>query len=107
VSSPAVPWQQVLTVEILQLHAPRSSCHSHPWKTQLNCQLKCSTISSLPCRLQPTGCLSSPLFNPLAWTAETTPYVLHCLCNHCRRNMFTELLPRNRSDITVRLTIIA
>jgi hypothetical protein len=33
VSSPAVPWQRVLTMEILQLHAPRSSLHRLPYKT--------------------------------------------------------------------------
>jgi hypothetical protein len=35
-SSPAVPWQRLLTVEILQLHALRSSLHSLPYRTQLS-----------------------------------------------------------------------
>jgi hypothetical protein len=36
VSSPAVPWQRLLTGEILQLHALRSSLLRLPWRTQLN-----------------------------------------------------------------------
>jgi hypothetical protein len=36
VSSPAVLWQLLLTVEIFQLHALRSSLHSLPCRTQLN-----------------------------------------------------------------------
>jgi hypothetical protein len=35
VSSLAVPWQWLLTVDILQLHALRSSLHSLPYRTQL------------------------------------------------------------------------
>jgi hypothetical protein len=34
VSSPAVPWQRLLTVEILQLQAFRSCLHSLPYRTQ-------------------------------------------------------------------------
>jgi hypothetical protein len=48
VSSPAVPWQRLLTVEILQLHALRSSCHSRPCRTLVNCQLNYSAISPHP-----------------------------------------------------------
>jgi hypothetical protein len=33
VSSPAFPWQQLLTVEILQLHTLRFDLHSLPWRT--------------------------------------------------------------------------
>jgi hypothetical protein len=33
VSSPAIPWQQLLTVEILQLHAFKSSLHRPPYRT--------------------------------------------------------------------------
>jgi hypothetical protein len=54
VTSSAVPWQQLLTVEILQLHALRFYLHSLPCRTQLS-TVK-STIShsllSLPCRAQ-------------------------------------------------------
>jgi hypothetical protein len=35
VSSPDVPWQWLLTVEILQLPALRSYLHSLPYRTQL------------------------------------------------------------------------
>jgi hypothetical protein len=48
VSSPAVPWQQLLTVKILQLHALRSSCHSRTCRTLANCQLNYGAISSQP-----------------------------------------------------------
>jgi hypothetical protein len=36
VFSPAIPWQWLLTMEFLQLHALRSSLHSLPCRTQLN-----------------------------------------------------------------------
>jgi hypothetical protein len=36
VSSAAVPWQRLLTVEILQLHALRFYLHSLPCRTQLS-----------------------------------------------------------------------
>jgi hypothetical protein len=35
VSSPAIPWQRLLTVEILQLHALKSSLHGLPYRTDL------------------------------------------------------------------------
>jgi hypothetical protein len=44
----AIPWQRVLTVEILQLPALRSSCRSHPCRTLVNCQFNYSAISSQP-----------------------------------------------------------
>jgi hypothetical protein len=52
-SSTAVPWQRLLTVEILQLPELRSSCHNRPCRilvNSLNCQLStnCSAISSQP-----------------------------------------------------------
>jgi hypothetical protein len=37
VSSPAIPWQRLLTVEILQLHALRSCLHSFQCRTPLSC----------------------------------------------------------------------
>jgi hypothetical protein len=39
VSLPAVPWQRLLTVEILQLHALRSTVYSLPYRIPVNCQL--------------------------------------------------------------------
>jgi hypothetical protein len=38
VSTPAVTWQRLLILEILQLHALRSSLHSLPYRTQLTAQ---------------------------------------------------------------------
>jgi hypothetical protein len=76
VSSPAVPWQRLLRVEILQLHALRSSLHRPSYRTHLNSQLTYHT--------------------------EITPFPL--LESHCciikkpissNRNVFTEPLPRN------------
>jgi hypothetical protein len=40
VPSPAVPWQRLPTVEILQLHALRSYLHRLPRRTQLNFSFK-------------------------------------------------------------------
>jgi hypothetical protein len=39
VSSPAVPWQRLLIMEILQLPALRSSLHSFPCRTQLSTEI--------------------------------------------------------------------
>jgi hypothetical protein len=36
VSSPAVPWQRLLTVETFQFHALRCYLQSLPWRTQLS-----------------------------------------------------------------------
>jgi hypothetical protein len=35
VSSPAVPWQRLLTLEILQLHVLKFSLHRFPYRTDL------------------------------------------------------------------------
>jgi hypothetical protein len=45
---PDVPWQRLLTVEILQLHALRSSCQSRPCRNLVNCQHNYSAISPHP-----------------------------------------------------------
>jgi hypothetical protein len=44
VSSTAAPWQWLLTLEILQLLALRSSCHIHPCRTQVNCHQNYSAL---------------------------------------------------------------
>jgi hypothetical protein len=44
VSSQAVPWQRLLTVEILELHAPRSYLHSFPCRPQLNSTQHCPLL---------------------------------------------------------------
>jgi hypothetical protein len=66
VSSPAVPWQRFLTLEILQLHALRPSCHSRPCISLVYCQLNYGAISSQP-RLQ-----SSTELNSLSLSHVTT-----------------------------------
>jgi hypothetical protein len=43
---PAVPWQRLLRVKILQLHALGSSCHSRPCRTIVNCRLNYSVLRS-------------------------------------------------------------
>jgi hypothetical protein len=48
VSSSAVPWQRHLTVEILQLHVHRSSCHSRPCRAQLSQSQSYFTTCALP-----------------------------------------------------------
>jgi hypothetical protein len=69
VPTTAVPWQRLLTVDILQLPTPRFSCHSRPCRTlcqlpnllslrcraQLHCQPSTDSLPSLlnyPCRAQ-------------------------------------------------------
>jgi hypothetical protein len=61
VSSPAVPWQRLLAMEILQLHALRFYLHSVPYRTayQPTTQLDliiAPSLLSLPCRTQLTHC---------------------------------------------------
>jgi hypothetical protein len=53
VSSPAVPWQRLLTVEILQLHVFKPSLHSFPHRTDF----QLSVLSSV-------GLLIIPLHGP-------------------------------------------
>jgi hypothetical protein len=66
VSSPAVSWQRLLTVEILQLHVLRSSCHSHPCRTLVNSTVAPSLLRaqinwlSVSLILRPT--VSRPVF---------------------------------------------
>jgi hypothetical protein len=63
VSSSAVTWQRLLTVEIFQLHALRSPCHSRPCRALVNCQLNYSAICSQPPLQELTdSCPSSILF---------------------------------------------
>jgi hypothetical protein len=40
VSSPAVPWQRLLTIKIVQLHSFRSCLHRLPYRNQLNSLLQ-------------------------------------------------------------------
>jgi hypothetical protein len=60
--SSAILWQQLLTVEILQLHVLWSSHHSLPCRTELNPQLTLALI-----------------YNISVWTTQERPH-FHC-CN--------------------------
>jgi hypothetical protein len=73
VSSPTVPWQLLLTVEILQLHALRSCLHSLACRTVLSA-LSLITSRQGPHRKQPFYC---------------------CARVCCGRNVLTEWLLRN------------
>jgi hypothetical protein len=78
VSSLAVPWQRILTVEILQLHALRSSLHSLPRRTQLSTKF-------VPY-----------LLHLCTDHIENTPFptgTLFCVRIRCCGNVFTEPLP--------------
>jgi hypothetical protein len=79
VSSPAVPWQRLLTVEILQLRALRSSLHNLPCRTPLNYQL------------------TLPFVYILTWTTQKTQFCFCCVRVSCPWNVFTEPFPRNGS----------
>jgi hypothetical protein len=72
-SSSAVPWQRILTVEILQIHALRSCLHSLTCRTLVNWQLNCLLSSSLA-ELNWTGCPRSLLYNHFARTEQKTPF---------------------------------
>jgi hypothetical protein len=63
ISSSAVPWQRLLTVEILHLHALRSSCRSRPCRTFVNWQLNYSVISP-----------QSPLQNSTDWLPQFSSF---------------------------------
>jgi hypothetical protein len=67
VSSPAVPWQRLLTVEILQLHALRSSLHSLPWRTHWSVNSLAAISHQHPSLLFTAG-LSTQHWIELNWT---------------------------------------
>jgi hypothetical protein len=78
VTSPVVPWQRFLTVEILKLHAFRSSCHNLPCRIQLN------------------------WLCPLLITSRHRPHKKHCCQQYlycmrirCHRNVFIKPLCNN------------
>jgi hypothetical protein len=75
---PAVPWQRILRVEILQLYALRSSCHSRPRRILVNCQLNYSAISSKS-PLQSSSELVAPI--PLFITPRDN-YAENTACNN-------------------------
>jgi hypothetical protein len=47
VSSPAIPWQRLLTVEIIQLHALRTSLHRLPYRTERTLSPQLSSLKLL------------------------------------------------------------
>jgi hypothetical protein len=85
VSSLAIPWQQLLTVLILQLHVLRFDLHCLLSTTLVN-QTIVPSLLSLPCRTQLSTKLQSLLcrtqldhpnclpYNPFAWTKYKTPF---------------------------------
>jgi hypothetical protein len=98
-SSLEISWQRLLTVEILQLPALRSSCQSRPCRTQLN-SLNYSVISSqtplqssteLP-TLKWLDCPSWLLYNSLARTTSKTLFFYCCMRVRFRESAFTEPL---------------
>jgi hypothetical protein len=52
VSSSTVPWQRLLTVEVLQLHAVRSSLHGLPWKLTLDVEVEVEVEVEVTLRLE-------------------------------------------------------
>jgi hypothetical protein len=61
VSSPASPWQRLLTVEIFQLHALKSTVHRLPYRIQLGRSNWLPHNSSAPTE-QKTPFIKVPLF---------------------------------------------
>jgi hypothetical protein len=68
--SSTAPWQCLLTVEILQLPALRSSYHSRPCRTLISCQLLAS-LAELKCNAYPQF-LNYPLSWPRILGADPT-----------------------------------
>jgi hypothetical protein len=95
VSSAAVPWQRLLTVEILQLHTLRFSLHSLPCRTQLNSQLTLSlayNISAHTTQKHHFNCYSpTVVLLKICCLAMGT-----CLLSQCPEMLFTESLVSNR-----------
>jgi hypothetical protein len=88
-SSPAVPWQRLLTVEILQLHTLKSSLHGASLLT-----------ASFPHRLSyrtnsvaPIIFLITSLHGPIR-KHRFQQYLHCCIRIRCSVNVFTETLPR-------------
>jgi hypothetical protein len=91
-SLPAVPWQRLLTVEILQLHALRLYLHSLPCRT-LSTEL-CPLL--LTSRRGPDRKHSSPIVAFVFFAAET------CLLSICQ-----ETAAAQTTESTVLLLLLA
>jgi hypothetical protein len=85
VSSPTVPWQRLLTVEIIHLYALRFCLHSLPCRTAFRTEWLVNWTLSLA-------------YNITTFTTLKTPFFYCYVRAHCRGNLFTEPLPRNRRD---------
>jgi hypothetical protein len=94
ISSPAVLWQWLLTVEILQLQALRSSCHCRPCRTLVNYStisfqlpLQSSTDSLPPVLffINPRceSCRKHPISNSTSIVACVFISTGICLPSHC------------------------
>jgi hypothetical protein len=113
VFSPAVPWQLLLTVEIIQLHLFRSFLHSFSCRTAS--QLSTLATNSRPFHTNLLVFSSPPDFqlSTLATGTDhienTIPLLLYhcCICVCCCGNVFTEPLPRNGSGKFAYLVVIA
>jgi hypothetical protein len=80
-SSPSlldVSWLQLLTVEMLQLLALRSSYHSRPWRTQ-HTQLLRHLFSASVAELNWLDCPSRLLYNHFSGTISKTPFFIVAL----------------------------
>jgi hypothetical protein len=91
VSSPAVPWQRLLIVEIVHLHALKSSLHRLPCRTDF-----VATIVLL----------TTPRHGPHRNTLFLTLLPLLGV-DSLLRERFTELLPRNGPGIPAHLPFVA
>jgi hypothetical protein len=90
-----ISWQWLQIVESLQLPVLRSSCHSHPCRTQPN-SLNYSAISSQP-PMQSSAELNCPsyfLYNSLARTTSKTLFFCCMRVSLCG-NVFTKPSLRN------------
>jgi hypothetical protein len=74
----AVSCQRILTMEILQLPALGSSCHSLPCKTLVNCQLFLASLAELNCTANPQFFPQSKLKSKLLyeWLFTANQFVL-------------------------------
>jgi hypothetical protein len=91
VSSWAVPRQQLLTVEILQLNAIKS------------CLYRISYITDL---VAPVVFLTTSQHGP-SRKSHFQQYLYCCTLIHCCGGVFTKLLPRNGPGISAHLTVVA
>jgi hypothetical protein len=89
----ADPWQRLLTVEILQLHAFKSSLHRIPYRTDL-----------VP--PPPVFFLITPRHEPRRNTPFSTVHLLLC-DDSLLRERVTEALPRNVPGISSHLAAVA